>query len=336
MCRLIEMNVLFLALSVMTMALITFDETSHPISFWQLLNRLLQGRIHPEEKSIWRQPAYRCKFFARALLHPQLTILWLHYIAQHPRREQMLQAQMALPDKLQRPYLSVRFRPCQTLAALRFHYDAVEHASSMLRTLLLTPGGTPIIQLQGKSGAHYSVSLGALSALDKEGEMTLLFSAGDVALTRMTMTLMNIEQKTTLFIGGLQGPGRHLEQQRERIQQVTRDCHGLFPKRIVMEAACCLAEMLGATQLMAVGNHTHIYKSWRYWRKKKTQFHADYEGYWLSLGAQVLADGHCLLPLRLARKPLEEVASKKRAEYQRANNLLIEVHRQMQMLTSDE
>lgn len=332
MCRLIEMNILFSAQSVMTMAFITFDETSHPISFWQLLNRLLQGNLHAEEKSIWRQPVYRCKFFARALLHPALTINWLHYIAQHPRREQMLQAQMALPDKLQRPYLSVRFRPRQTLAALRFHYDAVEHASPLLRSTLLSPGGIPIIHLQGKCGADYTVMLGALSALDKEGEMTLLFYAGEVALARLTMTLMHIKGQTTLFIGGLQGPGRHLEQQREHIQQVTRDCHGLFPKRIVMEAASCLAEILGATQLMAVGNDTHIYKSWRYWRKKKTQFHADYEGYWLSLGATVQADGHCVLPLRLARKPLEEVASKKRAEYQRANRLLADVQQQMQQL----
>lgn len=323
------MSIQFLAHSVITMALVTLDDASLPISLWRFLGRLLQGNIHPEATSIWRQPGYRCKFLARALFHPWLTARWLNYIAHHPCRAQMLHAQMALPDKLQRPYLSVRFSPSRTLTALRFHYDAVEHAPTALRNTLLSPGGIPIAQLQGKSGAHYSVMLGSLSNLDKEGEITLLFCAGEMALTRLTMTLMRTEGRTTLFIGGLQGPGRHLEQQRERIQQVTRDCHGLFPKRIILEAASCLAELLGATQLMAVGNRTHIYQSWRYWRKKKAQFHADYEGYWLSLGAALRTDGHCQLPLHLARKPLEEVASKKRAEYQRANGLLAEVHQQM-------
>ncbi|MGL9720918.1 hypothetical protein [Symbiopectobacterium sp.] len=37
----------------------------------------------------------------------------------------------------------------------------------------------------------------------------------------------------------------------------------------------------------------------------------------------------CLLPLRIASKSLDDVASKKRAEYQRANGVLAEIHHQM-------
>ncbi|MGL9734830.1 MAG: DUF535 family protein [Symbiopectobacterium sp.] len=72
---------------------------------------MLRGDIHSYEKSVWFKPAYRLKFLARSLLHPVLTLNWLYYnyIASHPQRAQMLYAQMALPDKLQWPYLSSHF-----------------------------------------------------------------------------------------------------------------------------------------------------------------------------------------------------------------------------------
>lgn len=314
------------------MALATFDEISSPISRWQLLSHLLRGDIHPDEKSVWLKPAYRIKFLARSLLHPILTLNWLNYIASHPQRAQMLYAQMALPDKLQRPYLSSRFSASDALAALRYHYDAVACANPLLRRLMLTPGGVPIVNFQGKSGAAYALLLGSHSSLDKEGEMTLQLCTEGMPLARMTMTVVQFEGQRALFIGGLQGPTRHLQQQKARISQVTRDCHGLFPKRLVLETACVLGELLGAKCIAAVGNHTHVYQNWRYWRKKKTSFHADYESFWLSVGGQLRSDGVCQLPLRIARKSLDDVASKKRAEYQRANGVLAEIHQQLNAL----
>ncbi|MGL9751591.1 MAG: DUF535 family protein [Symbiopectobacterium sp.] len=123
-----------------------------------------------------------------------------------------------------------------------------------------------------------------------------------------------------------------MQQQKARISQITRDCYGLSPKRLVLETACVLGELLGIECMIAVGNHTHVYQNWRYWRKKKTSFHADYENFWLSVGGQLRPDGVCLLPLRIARKNLDDVASKKRAEYQRANGALAEIHHQMHAL----
>lgn len=314
------------------MALATFDEISSPMSRWQLLSHLLRGDIHPDEKSVWLKPAYRLKFLARSLLHPILTLNWLHYIASHPQRAQMLYAQMALPDKLQRPYLSSRFSASDALAALCYHYDAVACANPMLRRLMLTPGGVPIVNFQGKSGAAYALLLGSHSSLDKEGEITLQLCTEGMPLARMTMTVVQFEGQRALFIGGLQGPTRHLQQQKARISQVTRDCHGLFPKRLVLETACVLGELLGAKCIAAVGNHSHVYQNWRYWRKKKTSFHADYESFWLSVGGQLRPNGVCQLPLRIARKSLDDVASKKRAEYQRANGVLAEIHQQLHAL----
>lgn len=44
--------------------------------------------------------------------------------------------------------------------------------------------------------------------------------------------------------------------------------------------------------------------------------------FWLSIGAESTAEGYFRLPMTIARKSLEEIASKKRAEYRRRYQLL--------------
>jgi uncharacterized protein VirK/YbjX len=44
-----------------------------------------------------------------------------------------------------------------------------------------------------------------------------------------------------LVIGGLQGPRRSVS--RDVIKQATRACHGLFPKRVLMEVLFQLATL---------------------------------------------------------------------------------------------
>ena len=71
-----------------------------------------------------------------------------------------------------------------------------------------------------------------------------------------------------------------------------------------------------------MSNATHIYRSWRYRKKKEGKLLADYDSFWLSLGGQKQDNGHFMLPLAMPRKPMEEIASKKRAEYRRRYALL--------------
>ncbi|PVF10603.1 DUF535 domain-containing protein, partial [Yersinia pestis] len=44
--------------------------------------------------------------------------------------------------------------------------------------------------------------------------------------------------------------------------------------------------------------------------------------FWLSLGGNPDTEGHFRLPTKIVRKPLTEIASKKRAEYRRRYVLL--------------
>ena len=71
-----------------------------------------------------------------------------------------------------------------------------------------------------------------------------------------------------MFIGGLQGAKWEIPHQ--EIQNATKACHGLFPKRLVMEAACLFAQRLQVEQIIAVSNETHIYRSLRYRDKARS------------------------------------------------------------------
>jgi uncharacterized protein VirK/YbjX len=86
-------------------------------------------------------------------------------------------------------------------------------------------------------------------------------------------------------------------------------------------------------QILAVSNATHIYRSWRYRKKKEGKLLADYDSFWRSMSGEPLASGHFQLPLEMARKPMEEIASKKRSEYRRRYELLDSLIEQINQAT---
>ncbi|CAM8473338.1 VirG localization protein VirK [Citrobacter freundii] len=162
--------------------------------------------------------------------------------------------------------------------------------------------------------------------LDKEGESTIQVQNGDGdVLTKMTFTFCEYNGKSTLFIGGVQG---NAQLPHEAIQKATKSCHGIFPKRIVMEAICRLAERLNIDNVMAVSNEQHIFRSQRYHDKNKV-IHSDYNAFWESVGGECDRHGYYHIPRTLARKSEADIASKKRAEYRRRYQLLDSIHSQL-------
>lgn len=304
-----------------------FTAQARPRSAWQLFLQLARGRWAPGRA--WENPRYRRKFTARSLATPFRTWQLLNRLARQPMLEALLRAQPGLPCRLHRPYITPAFSRRAALQAITFHYETI--------ATLLTPAcfaaylsrpGAVLATLTARNEARYHIYLSAVADLDKEGEATLLFrDEQGVTLAELTFTLCSLNNKTTLFIGGLQGAKAWVEH--DAIQQATKACHGLFPKRLLLESVCQLAQKWHVEQILAVGNSTHIYRSWRYEKKKKEKLHADYDSFWLSLGAQQERGGFFKLPGQIPRKPMEEIASKKRAEYRRRYELLDSLEMQL-------
>lgn len=313
------------------MSPITVDEliSTTQLNGWQLFLSLAKGQWTPG--SAWHSPAYRRKFVLRSLASPLATSRLLTDLSQQPLLQKLLTVQPGLPCRVHRPYLTANFNRKAAVNALSFHYHVLTHAlPERLLQQLYSANGARLATITGKDENFYHLDLCAIANVDKEGEATITLTRHDgVALAGLTFTLCQHQGKSTLFIGGLQGAKS--DTPHEYIQLATKACHGLFPKRLVLEATCLLARHFGVNQILAVSNSTHIYRSWRYLKKKKDKIHADYDSFWESMNGELLSGGFFNLPLGMARKPIEDIASKKRAEYRRRFSLLDDMMAQIEV-----
>ncbi|MBJ3779076.1 DUF535 domain-containing protein [Enterobacter asburiae] len=298
----------------------SLSDLPQPKSGWQLFKNLALGEIAPG--LAWEKTAYRRKFMLRSLATPLSTARLLSELAKNPHLMQMLQVQPGLPCRLHRPWLTVNMDRQRALESLSWHYQMMcRQLPATLTKGYLSKQGVTLLTLTGKDEQQFAVRLCADAFMDKEGEATLVFcDSQNTALAEMTFTLCQFEGKSTLFIGGLQGAKAHVPH--ELIQGATKACHGLFPKRLLVEAAMTLGAAFPVEQIVAVSNDTHIYRSWRYRKKKEGKLLADYDSFWISIGGEKQDNGNFMLPLVMPRKPMEEIASKKRSEYRRRYELL--------------
>ncbi len=308
-----------------------YSPLTQPASGWQLFKNLALGKLTPG--LAWQNPAYRRKFVLRSLAAPVTTSRLLTRLAKQPRLMQILQAQPGLPCRMHRPWLTVNMERQHALESLNWHYQIMSRQlpATLLQGYLSKQGAT-LLTLTGKDEQHFAVRLCADAFMDKEGEATLVFCDDqNTVLAEITFTLCPFAGKSTLFIGGLQGAKAHVPH--ERIQKATKACHGLFPKRLLVETAMTLGAAFPVEQIVAVSNDTHIYRSWRYRKKKEGKLLADYDSFWLSLGGEKQDSGNFMLPLVMPRKPMEEIASKKRSEYRRRYELLDSLIQQVNQAT---
>ena len=308
-----------------------YSTLTQPTSGWQLFKNLALGKLTPG--LAWQNPAYRRKFVLRSLAAPVTTSRLLTRLAKQPCLMQLLQAQPGLPCRMHRPWLTVNMERQHALESLNWHYQTmIRQLPATLLQGYLSKQGATLLTLTGKDEQHFTVRLCADAFMDKEGEATLVFCDDqNTVLAEITFTLCPLAGKSTLFIGGLQGAKAHVPH--ERIQKATKACHGLFPKRLLVETAMTLGAAFPVEQIVAVSNDTHIYRSWRYRKKKEGKLLADYDSFWLSLGGEKQESGNFMLPLVMPRKPMEEIASKKRSEYRRRYELLDSLIQQVNQAT---
>ncbi len=278
-----------------------YSTLSQPKSGWQLFKSLASGTLTPG--LAWQNPAYRRKFMLRSLATPLTTSRLLANLAKQPRLMQILEVQPGLPCRLHRPWLTVNMGRQHTLEALNYHYQMMSrHLPAPLLNGYLSGEGITLVTLTGKDEQQFSVCLRADAFLDKEGEATLTFvDCQNTVLAELTFTLCNYEGKPSLFIGGMQGAKAHVPH--EQIQLATKACHGLFPKRLLVEAVMILADAFPVEQILAVSNATHIYRSWRYRRKKRGNCWriTTASGALLAENGWITATLPCLWPCRASR-----------------------------------
>ncbi len=301
------------------------DERSSAALFFPLIS----GKLRPD--NLWHSRRFRTKFALRSAIYPVTTLRYLQQLAQLPFLPQLMASQGLLPAKPHRPYLCARFSVAQRARAILQHYQCIAQLTNhRLCQLLLNPAGTDIARLTGKNDELFVIGCSS-GYYDREGEITLTLKYQGMLLASLSFSIIEEHNRRTLFIGGLQGPRKHIPS--EAIREATKAAHGLFPKRILMEALFLLASECGAEAIAAVGDESHVFRSLRYRHSKSDKFFASYSEFWLSLGGELRADSCYTLPLQMERKALEDIASKKRAEYRRRYALLDDLIGQIHQAT---
>lgn len=299
------------------MSIITHSEPDS-VSSAALFIPLVSGKLRPNK--LWNSQQFRLKFALRSAVFPLTTFNYLHQLAKLSFLPQLLSSQGLLPAKPHRPYLRAGFSVAQRAQAILDHYQLMDKlANNQLRQLLLSPSGNLLARFTGKNEEQFALYC-CSGHYDREGEITLLLNYQDMTLASLSFSIIQEQQQRTLLIGGLQGPRKHISS--DVIRDATKAAHGVFPKRLLMEAVFILAAQCGVQAITAVGDTTHVFRSLRYRHSKGDKFFASYSEFWLSLGGEMRGDELFTLPLSMARKDLEEIASKKRAEYRRRYALL--------------
>lgn len=282
--------------------------------------QLVSGKHQPGKH--WRCGIFRAKFLMRSMLSPLATSNYLRVLSKSPIMLQAIDAQSSLPAKIHRPYLyeglSVSGRACRLIE----HYQFIQTLSfPVLRQIFLSSTNRTLVTLTGKHGENLEVSCRS-GTYDREGEITLNLLFNQRRLASLSFSMAQDHGMTSIIIGGLQGPNRGEGNEIDLVREATRASFGLFPKRILMEVVFILAAQMGIEQILAVSDSTHIFRNLRYRHKKKECFLASYSEFWESLKGQQRADKLYVLPLKMPRKAIEDIASKKRSEYRSRYGLM--------------
>ncbi len=280
---------------------------------------LITGKFKPGK--LWYDPGYRAKYLLRSLLCPIQTMKLAENIMAEPVMHEILSLQHTLPGKIHRPYLYGGFPVAQRVKALTCHYQFAKNLPfPRFRQAFLTKQGAVLLNFRGKGGEAFSITMACTGRCEREGEVNIYLSQDEIVLAIVTFTITEQNGEWVAIIGGIQGA--HRDTPHETIRDATRACYGLFPKRLLMETLRLFCIATGVMKIQAVSDSGHIFRSLRYRYKKKQLFHAHYNAFWETLNATPLSDKLYSIPLSLERKPLEEIASKKRSEYRKRYELL--------------
>lgn len=138
-----------------------------------------------------------------------------------------------------------------------------------------------LARVSGRRNSSFRLYLAGSTTVNTphEGELTIWLAreGGSLPLSRLTLSLITMDGRLALAIGGLQGPEPG---HKREVIDATRDLNGLRPKDATLLAARTVAEALGGVRLHAVSDARHVRRALRNGVKV-----ASYDAYWRERGA---------------------------------------------------
>jgi len=155
------------------------------------------------------------------------------------------------------------------------------------------------------------------SWLSREGHLTLSLFKEDFRAFTLSFSLSGFPH-ADLFIGGLQG--RHGDEILAMYRDLTKDLNGIRPRDFMLEALRMLAVKMGVRHIYAVADEFKISRHRYFGRKALPGLF--YDEVWRERNGEQVSAQCFELPLAGSRRPLEEIAAKKRSMYRRRYEML--------------
>jgi len=298
------------------------------INAFFLFIRLATGTF--SKRPDFDKPKNRFKFFLRGLLTFPYTLKWLYFLDNLLEYKEFLYETPRLATKLHRPYIFSYSSLKERLQILTSHYLFQRKVfSPALQQLLLSLKSFELVSFIGKNDNEYKIILRQNLILEKEGELYLQLNVGENSLCTISFCFYETPHGVAILIGGLQG-SKHEDY--NLIKEATKSCYGLFPKKILFEALMTFGDALGINVIHAVSNEAHIFKHWRY----NKEIFADYDSFWLELGARKIDKRLFEFTEPVYHKPVEMIESKKRSEHKKRQLLLSEIKEQIKCVIASQ
>lgn len=156
--------------------------------------------------------------------------------------------------------------------------------------------------------------------LAREGLLTLSIFKDDYRAFTVSFSLFGYPS-AELFIGGLQG--RQSEDALALYRDLTKAFEGIRPRDFILEMLRLFALHIGVREIHAVADDKKISRHKYFGTKPLPGLFFD--DVWRDRSGERVAETHFRLPLQGSRRPLEEVATKKRSMYRRRYEMLDQI-----------
>ncbi|EBS5459491.1 DUF535 domain-containing protein [Salmonella enterica subsp. enterica serovar Enteritidis] len=293
------------------------------LSFTGFLKEVIFARDSLHGK--WHNRKFRFMYLLRCAVNPVASIRYYYELHSLDALDEILAMQPTLPAKIHRPYLYKGGHARARGRNIIGHYRFVQSLPREHQPIFLPREDISLVQFTGRDGEYFDIHCSSCG-FDREGELMLLLYFNRIPVARLSFSVIPTKKGYSAFIGGLQGAPKDIGP--EVIRAASKACYGLFPKRIIFEVLCSLMTGCGVTDILAVSEHSHVFRQLRYRYQKRKTFVAIYSDFWEAVAGRPYGNWY-QLPIHTGRKPLSDIASKKRSEYRKRYALLDHIHEEI-------
>ncbi len=289
---------------------------SNAVNFWNLAKKVyINERPSYRRKQQWKSLYY-------ALINGRSTQYWMQ-ILQASEMKNVTPHRPKMFLKPFRVYISTRWNVVQRTKAIIESYQFIkECGGSGWQDFMSKKEGlslfTHLIDDETCTVLHLLYD----HRYRKEGEFVLALRIKGVAHDIVAIAFSfekNSSRNWQCLVGCVQG---HELSEDSISKTIQKKMQGLRPKSFIVLMLQELCKEMGVAKIFATGDAIQAY------RKKHAihiqRFHKisfDYDAFWSESGGTPLPNGWFELPLRTVRKPIEDIKSSKRAQYNRRYQL---------------